>query len=190
MDQVAVLELGLDELGQVVASLDASEMGVPTNCEPWTVRELASHALNNQLFWAGLVCGEALVSVEDTMGGVPHDGDLTELADRARSRALAEWSADGVLETVYETPFGALPGSVVILFPTIDALAHAWDLSSSLSRPIEFPVRAMPMVSAVFEATCSDAARDAGLIQAVAATPGDATDTERLMATAGRSIPR
>lgn len=190
MDQVAVLELGLDELRQVVVSLDDSELGVPTNCQPWTVRELASHALNNQLLWAGVVSGEAIVSPDDTMGGVPHDGDLAELADRARARALAEWSADGVLEAVHETPFGALPGSVVILFPTIDALAHAWDLSSSLARPIEFPSHAMPTVSAVFEATCTDAARDAGLIHAAAPTPGDATDTERLMASAGRTIPR
>jgi uncharacterized protein (TIGR03086 family) len=103
---------------------------------------------------------------------------------------LSAWGADGVLEAIYETPFGELPGSVVILFPTIDALAHAWDLSSSVSRPIEFPTHAMPAVSAVFEATCTDGARDAGLIQAATAPPGDATDTERLMATAGRSIHR
>ena len=29
-----------------------------TNCPPWTVRRLASHALKNQLFWAGSVTGQ------------------------------------------------------------------------------------------------------------------------------------
>ena len=55
----------------MVASIDDSQMGTVTNCEPWTVRQLASHALNNQLLWAGLVTGQQLVSMEDTMGGAP-----------------------------------------------------------------------------------------------------------------------
>jgi hypothetical protein len=48
----------------------------------------------------------------------------------------------------------------------------------------------MPAITAVVEATCNDAAREHGLIQPVAAVPSDATDTERLMAKAGRTIPR
>ena len=62
-------------------------METVTNCEPWTVRQLASHALNNQLLWAGLVTGQQLVSVEDTMGAVPYEGDLAAFADDvARTR--------------------------------------------------------------------------------------------------------
>jgi uncharacterized protein (TIGR03086 family) len=190
MDQQAVLEFALDELRRVVVSLDESEMDVVTNCEPWTVRRLASHALNNQLLWAGIVTGEAIVSAEDTMAAVPHEGPLADLANDVRDRVLATWGAEGVLEETYETPFGELPGSTVILFPTIDALAHAWDLSASVSRAIEFPTQTIPTLSAVFDAVCTDDARAAGLIQAATEPPGDATDTERLMATAGRSIPR
>ncbi len=48
----------------------------PTNCAPWTVRRLASHALNNQLLWAGLVTGQQLVTTEVAMGAVAIDGDL------------------------------------------------------------------------------------------------------------------
>ena len=190
MDQQEVLEFALDELRRVVVSLDESEMDVVSNCEPWTVRRLASHALNNQLLWASVVTGEVIVSAEDTMTAVPHEGELADLADDVRDRALATWGAEGVLEKTYETPFGELPGSTVILFPTIDALAHTWDLSASVLRAIEFPTQTIPALSAVFEATCTDHARAAGLIQAATDPPGDATDTERLMATAGRSIPR
>jgi hypothetical protein len=85
---------------------------------------------------------------------------------------------------------GELPGSIVINFPTIDALAHAWDVAASVGRALEFAPEEMPAITAVVEATCTDAAREHGLIQAVAAVPGDATDTERLMAAAGRTIPR
>src|SRR5947209_4484555 len=70
-DPLGTLEASLQELQQAVESVEAPQMDIPANCEPWTVRQLASHALNNQLFWAGLATGNELVSAEDTMRGVP-----------------------------------------------------------------------------------------------------------------------
>lgn len=91
------------------------------------------------------------------------------------------WRKRGVLDATHVTPFGELPGSVVITFPTIDALAHAWDLSASVGRPVEFASEAIPAITALVEATCIDDIRALGLI-----APG----TERLMAVAGRKISR
>jgi uncharacterized protein (TIGR03086 family) len=190
MTQLETLELALRELHRVVASLDDSQMGMITNCDPWTVRQLASHALNNQLLWAGMVTGQETVSVDDTMGGVPYEGDLAAYVDDAAERALAMWASEGVLERTHATPFGELPGSVVILFPTVDAFVHAWDLSATVGRAIEFSPEMIPTVTAVVEATCTDAARDHGVIRAATEPPADATDTERLMAAAGRTISR
>ena len=83
------------------------------------------------------------------------------------------------------------PGAIQIInFATIDALAHPWDLSSSVGRPLEFEPQAIPSVSAVVEATCTDGARDMGLIKAATEPPADATDPERLMAAAGRTVRR
>jgi hypothetical protein len=47
MDQMATLELAIGELRREVAALDDSKLDTVTNCAPWTVRRLASHALNN-----------------------------------------------------------------------------------------------------------------------------------------------
>jgi uncharacterized protein (TIGR03086 family) len=146
--------------------------------------------LNNQLLWGGLVTGEVLVSPEETMTAVAHEGDLAPFADDVHARALKMWSGPEVLTSTHTTPLGDLPGTVVILFPTVDALAHAWDLSASVGRPIEFPPTAMPEIAAVFAATCTDHAREIGLIQPVTEPPPDATATERLLATAGRTIVR
>jgi len=187
MDNLATLAFALNELCREVAALDESQMDVITNCEPWSARRLASHALNNQLLWAGLVTGQEIVTVEETMGAVPYDGDLAHFAGEVEERSLAMWRTDGVLTSVHITPFGELPGSVIINFATVDALCHAWDLSASAGRPIEFAPEAIPAISAVVEATCTDAVRELGLIKGIAATPADATDTDRLMAQAGRS---
>jgi uncharacterized protein (TIGR03086 family) len=151
------------------------------------VRRLASHALNNQLVWAGMVTGQELVSVDDTMGAVAIDGDLAPVADRIVERAMALWRTAGVLEATHATPFGELPGSVVVMFPTVDAAMHAWDLSASVGHPIDFESDAAPAIAAVVEATCTDAARASGLIRPATEPPADASVTERLVAAAGRS---
>jgi uncharacterized protein (TIGR03086 family) len=189
-EEMATLKYALDELSAVVAALDDSQMDTVTNCAPWTVRRLASHALNNQLLWAGMVAGVDIVSAEVTMGAVAYDGDLARFADEVARRAFALWSIEGVLDQIHATPLGELPGSMVINFAIIDAVAHSWDLSASVGRAIEFTPEEIPAISAVVDVTCTDAARAHGLIQPVTEPPGDATDTERLMATAGRTIPR
>ena len=190
MDSLKTLDYSLQELRKVVATIDDSQMAAPSNCEPWTVRQLASHALNNQLFWAGLVTGQQLVAFEDSMSAVPIEGALAPVADEVVTRAMDMWNTDGVLDSIHATPLGEVPGSVVINFATIDAAAHAWDLSASVGRPIEFESQTIPSMSAVVAATCTDGARDHGLIKAPTETPADATDTERLMALAGRTVRR
>lgn len=44
MDHLTLLAYAEDELNRVVAGLDETEMDVVTNCPPWTIRRLASHA--------------------------------------------------------------------------------------------------------------------------------------------------
>jgi uncharacterized protein (TIGR03086 family) len=190
MDQLSTLSLAVNELRRVVAALDDAQMDTVTNCDPWTVRRLASHALNNQLFWAGLVTGTATVSIEDTMGAVAIEGDLGPVVEDAADRALAMWATPGVMEAPHATPFGELPGSVVANFAIIDALAHAWDLSATVGRAVEFPADAIPTITTVVGATCTADACAMGLIRPPTVAPADATDTERLMAAAGRTVPR
>ena len=55
----------------------------------------------------------------------------------------------------HETPFGALPGAVVVDFAAIDAAAHAWDVSASVGRAIEFPPERIPAMTDVVAATCN-----------------------------------
>ena len=146
-------------------------MDTVSNCEPWTVRRLASHALNNQLLWAGIVTGTRPCRPRTRWARSPYDGDLAQYADDVADRALAMWATDGVLDAIHVTPMGELPGSVVINFAIIDAFCHAWDLAASVGHPIEFAAEMIPTISLVVAATCTDAAREHGLIKPVAPTP-------------------
>ena len=124
------------------------------------------------------------------MGAEPIDGDLEPVAVEVTTRAASLWRTDGILDAVHATPFGELPGSAVVDFAIIDAVAHAWDLSTSVGRPLEFEPAEIALLSEVVEATCTDAAREHGLIRPPTDVPVDATATERLMSAAGRAIPR
>jgi uncharacterized protein (TIGR03086 family) len=190
MDHLTLLELAEDELHRVVRGLDEAEMDVATNCPPWTVRRLASHVLKNQLFWAGCVTGRPLMDLAESMAAVPYDGDLAPIADEVTTEVLRLWHTEGVMTALHQTPFGVLPGAVVVDFAIIDAAAHAWDLSASLGRAIELPAETIPAMADVVALTCTEHAVELGLVKPPTEAPGDATDTERLMALAGRTVPR
>ena len=89
----------------------------------------------------------------------------------------------------HDTPFGELPGAVVINFALVDAAAHAWDVSASVGRAIEFPPEWIPGMTGVVELTCTEHTVEIGLVKPPTEPPPDATDTQRLMAAAGRTIP-
>src|SRR6478735_7200388 len=188
MDHLVLLAEAEDELHRVIAGLDDSEMELGTNCPPWTVRRLASHVLKNQLFWAGTVTGQQLMPLDEAMSAVPYEGDLATIAAEVTAQAVQLWRGDGVMTAEHETPFGVLPAAVVVDFAVIDAAAHAWDLSSSVGRAIEFPPEWIPAMSDVVALTCNDQAIELGLIKPATEPPADSTDTERLMALAGRTI--
>jgi uncharacterized protein (TIGR03086 family) len=189
MDELTLLTAAERELSQVIAGLGAAETEVVSNCPPWTVRRLASHALKNQLFWAGLVAGQELMAQEEAMAAVPYDGDLAPIADDVTTRVVQLWHTDGVMVALHDTPFGALPGSVVVNFALVDAAAHAWDLTASLGRPLEFPADWIPGMTSVVALTCTEHAVEIGLVKPPTDPPADATATQRLMAAAGRTIP-
>ena len=90
----------------------------------------------------------------------------------------------------HETPLGILPGEVVLDFAIIDAAAHAWDLSASVGRALDFTAETIPAMNDVVALTCTRQAVELGLIKPPTQPPAGASDTERLMAAAGRTIPR
>ena len=190
MDDLTLLTQAEHELRGVVALLEDEQLDVVSNCPPWTVRRLASHAIKNQLFWAGCVTGNDLMALDESMAAVPYDGDLTPIADEVTAQVVQLWGSDGVMTAHHDTPFGELPGAIVISFALIDATAHAWDISASVGGAFEFPPEWIPRMRGVVELTCTEQTVELGLVKPPTEPPSDATETERLMAAAGRTIPR
>jgi uncharacterized protein (TIGR03086 family) len=190
MDHLMLLERAEGQLNQVIHGIDDAEMDRVTNCPPWTVRRLASHALKNQLFWAGTVTAQQLMPQQEAMAAVAYPDDLAPIATEVTTRVVELWGGEGVIAAQHETPLGVLPGAVILDFAIIDAAAHAWDLSASLGRAIDFPAETIPAMRDVVALTCTPHAVELGLIKPPTQPPAGASDTEQLMAAAGRTIPR
>ena len=189
MDDLTLLAQAEHELSRVIAALADAEMDVVSNCPPWTVRRLASHASRTSSSGPALVTGHDLMPQDEAMAAVPYEGDLAPIAAEVTAQVVELWHTDGVMTASHDTPFGELPGAVVINFALIDAAAHAWDVSASVGRAIEFPPEWIPGMTGVVELTCTEHTVEIGLVKPPTAPPADATDTQRLMAAAGRTIP-
>ena len=101
----------------------------------------------------------------EAMAAVPYHGELAPIAAEVTDQVVRLWHAEGVLTAHHETPFGELPGAVVLNFAVVDAAAHAWDLSASLGRAIEFPAEWIPRMTGVVELTCTEHAVELGLVE-------------------------
>jgi uncharacterized protein (TIGR03086 family) len=126
---------------------------------------------------------------DEAMAAVPYEGDLAPIAAEVAAQVVELWHTDGVMTALHVTPFGELPGAVVINFALIDAAAHAWDVSASVGRAIEFPPAWVPGMTEVVALTCTEHTIEIGLVKPPTTPPPAATDTQRLMAAAGRAIP-
>src|SRR5207342_1577994 len=97
MDDLTLLTQAEHELSRVIGELADAELDIVSNCPPWTVRRLASHAMKNQLFWAGLVTGHDLMPQDEAMAAVAYDGDLAPIAAEVSAQVVELWHTDGVM---------------------------------------------------------------------------------------------
>ena len=186
MDPIENLSRCLAHMRATVAAVPADEWDTVTNCAPWTADVLVGHMVASQLLWLGSIDGERRVDIGQVMKPEAIDGDRLARIDDVIAEALAVWSGDAVLERDLTGAFGTLPGRDTIVFPSIDALAHTWDLASSTGLDPDLPDEMLPVATDLIARAVNDTTRSFGLFAEPPALPDDASETDRLMALAGR----
>ena len=132
----------LADLGRALAATEAVVAGIgpdqwptPTPCTELDVHGVLNHLVRGNLLFAAIVGGEPRPVL-----GADHLGDDPLAAyQRAAAQLREAFAAPGVLESVYEAPFGAGPGAVLVHVRIVEVLVHGWDLARATGQPAEFP---------------------------------------------------
>ena len=128
-------------VGALIESTTPEQLGLPTPCSEFSVKDLLDH----------LVLVMQRVAV---LGDGGHWSDATkELAAREsghgeafRSSAhdvMAAWTDAAKLEQMFEVPWGELPGGPVLHTYTAELATHGWDLATAIGQEITIPDEAL-----------------------------------------------
>jgi uncharacterized protein (TIGR03086 family) len=132
----------LADLGRALAATEAVVAGIrpdqwptPTPCTELDVHGVLNHLVRGNQLFAAIVGGEPRPVL-----GADHLGDDPLAAyQRAAAQLREAFAAPGVLESVYQAPFGAGPGAVLVHVRIVEVLVHGWDLAQATGQPAEFP---------------------------------------------------
>jgi len=129
---LATYERALRRTGRIVEGVGADQLGHPTPCGEWRVRDLLNHVVGGNWMFSRIGDGRT-VDFDDNMPEVV--GDDPAAAYRASCDALLEvWGRPGALERVHAMPFGDVPGAAVISLHFVDTLVHGWDLAKATGQ--------------------------------------------------------
>jgi uncharacterized protein (TIGR03086 family) len=172
---------------RIVEGVTAEHYDLASPCEKWNTRALLNHVLGTLALGAGLL-GDVEPSVRMAPGGLPDVdlvGDDPVKAYRAGVDGLLAAARGDALARSHPTPLGAMPGSVLGGFTTLDIAVHGWDLAKATGQPADLDDDLANEVLMFARQTITDATRAPRIGPEVTAAP-DASATDRLVAFLGR----
>lgn len=124
------------QTADVIATVRPEQLSGPTPCAEYDVRTLLGHVVGASTRIA--VCGEQGdgLHVRLFVDGVEDDG-WPRAYDEIRTRVVAAWSSDERMAGPVRAPWGEVPGRDALPLYVMEMVAHTWDLSEGLGRPLE-----------------------------------------------------
>ncbi|WP_127501477.1 TIGR03086 family metal-binding protein [Actinoplanes solisilvae] len=165
----------------VVRGIRDEQLGDPTPCTEFQVRDLLNHLSQVVVNFQLLATRE-----QPEFGNAPDvvaDGWRDRFADETE-RLVTAWSDPAVLEG--ESPRMGLPQALVGNLVLVDLMVHGWDLARATGQPYRPDDSAVKAVLPFVE-RMAPMGRSRGVFGAEVATPADADDFDRLLAICGRA---
>jgi uncharacterized protein (TIGR03086 family) len=186
MDLPALLDQAVASTGKIVAGVRPDQLGDPTPCAEWDVRELLNHVIGVSDAFSRAAAGEPIKPPAPRTDYFRGDG-YAAAYEAATAAMLATWHAPGALDATITLPFGDAPGSVAASINFVDVLVHGWDLARATGQDATLdPDLAEPALE-VSRNLVSDQFRSAGAFGPEVAAPADASTANRLVAFLGRT---
>ena len=132
---VADLGRALTATEAVVAGIGPDQWAAPTPCSELDASGVLNHLVRGNLLFVAIVRDQPR-----PVPGTDHLGDDPLAAyQRAAAQLREAFAAPGVLEAVYEAPFGTAPGTALVHVRIAEVLTHGWDLARATGQRGDFP---------------------------------------------------
>lgn len=190
MDDVMLLQRVVDETTQVVNDVTDDQLGNPSPCEGWTVRDVINHITGGATMFAisaeqGSVPDDVLGRL---MGGGDNLGDDPQAAwATAAQRAMTAFEQPGALDKTVKLPFGEMPGAVALNIAVFDVLTHAVDIARGSGQEVA-DTELIETALTVGRRMIGPELRIPGVFDPEQPVAGDAPPSDRLLAFAGRKV--
>jgi uncharacterized protein (TIGR03086 family) len=180
-DPVAMMARADDAARAVIDRVTPEQMGLPTPCAEWNVRQVINHLIVSNV-WTGqcLEQGSAPRPAPTDMTG---DDPAAAFADSERA-VLAAFREPDNLQRMVEMPFGTMPGAALAGVRMMELLVHAWDIAKATGQTIA-PSDALLDVCEGTAAAVLPIVPEGFFAPSV---PGGETRVDRLAALTGRTV--
>jgi uncharacterized protein (TIGR03086 family) len=130
-DPIAVAERAYGLAGKTIAGVRPEQLDDPTPCSEWTVRNLITHMIGAQVYFAAALRGREVdpYALPDFTAGDP-----ASKFREAAAETLSAWREPGVFDRTVQTLMGPLPASMLVGMLSMDNLVHAWDLARATGQ--------------------------------------------------------
>jgi uncharacterized protein (TIGR03086 family) len=184
--RVEVLTRACTSTGSTLDHVIPEQLGLPTPCGNWPVRELVNHIVGATRFFADLAKWGSSPAGQEWP--VYADGDFAAAFGEQALRAVAAFSAPGAMERMMVTPAGRLPGWQCIQVATEEVFVHGWDLARATGQAMPDGGVADALLSSEWMMSLCDEVRNDGTAPYAAAidVPGEAPAADRLAGFLGR----
>jgi uncharacterized protein (TIGR03086 family) len=169
---------------RLVEAVRPDQLGGPTPCPQWTVRDLVNHMVTGNLLIAAIVAGEP--HPDRT---VDHLGDDHVAAFRDSVTRLSETFAEhDVLAGTYPSPMGEGPGSLLVHMRVNELVVHGWDLAKATGQSTALDPELAEASLASFRAATFLPRGEGKPFGVERPAPPDAHSADRLAAYLGRGV--
>lgn len=178
-------ERALQATGRLVDAVKEDQLGDPTPCDGWNVRELLNHIVSGN-FWVGeLVAGKTIEEVGDKLDGDVLGADHAAAYRNSAAVAGSAFKEPGAMEKPVAVSYGPVPGEIYAGHRLIDVLVHGWDLAKGTGQDTTLDPALVQACWAVVEPQL-EGLSGSGAFGTIIEVPADASPQTKLLAALGR----
>ena len=190
-------EIMLDSFDRTLAGVDAligaiapNQLDDPTPCPGWNVRTVINHLIDVCLEFAAMAAGNPAPNhgIDHTTIDLIGDDHIAAFRDAARTTRAA-FARPGMIEQVYQFPWGTETGANIVQHVIDELLIHGWDLARATGQPTDLPADLAETSLRNWQAWFAQWPRASGdNFGPEQPVPADASAADRLAAYLGRPL--